>query len=108
MPKRILEEAGSRPGYGRDVSGWVGGLPVSPSMAEGHWERPRGLLLLSLAWLAAGQAGGEHRAVGEPPAERGRAHCPRGLPEPGGLPGFIAGRSKTLPGASLDGWSLRW
>lgn len=39
-----------------------GGLPTSPSMAEGRWESPRGLLLLSLAWLAAGQAGGERGA----------------------------------------------
>lgn len=44
-------------------------------MAEGHWERPRGLLLLSLAWLAAGQAGGrEAWSLGELPAGRGRAH----------------------------------
>lgn len=48
-------------------------------------------MLLSLAWLAAGQAGGELGAVGELPAGRDRAHCPPGLLGPGGLPAFIAG-----------------
>lgn len=45
----------------------------------------RGLLLLSLAWLAAGQAGGELGAVAELPAGRGQARCLHGLPA------FIAG-----------------
>lgn len=36
-------------------------------MAKGRWERPRGLLLWSLAWLAAGQVGGECGAWGSRP-----------------------------------------
>lgn len=67
---------------------------MSPSMANGSWERPRALLLLSLAWLAAGQEGGERGAVGAPCARRSRAPC-RVASGPGGLPAFIAGRPET-------------
>lgn len=64
-------------------------------MAAGRWERPRGLLLLSLAWLLGRQAG-----LGAAWGSR----CPRGKakplttwpPGPGGPPAFIAGGPKTL------------
>lgn len=94
MPKGILKEAESRPGY-RETSTGRAGCPPHHLWLRAAGRGPRDYCCCPWHGRRLGrQAGWEVRAVGEPPAGRGRAHCPQGLPGPGGLLAFIAGGSR--------------